>query len=340
MKSICPYSGITFTIQYGPASYSFPHPLFFIPRKRLLSYAPRINATNPDPIENRLLFLSLLHSTELVTFKEQVYISESAILGALDSLVALASFLEYNPNKASHIIFPHLNATASLDTNILPFIQSCLSCITSRQISEYERYGLTKTYKESQLLKRSQTFFSSRPDRQAKALARWASKVFSFPATTFPSLSSSIPISLRDYWIAMIEDSYRDATYLQKYSLLDYCELLEYIEEYTLTDAFLSSGHRTLCDHLRATIAKHKTYYTALGLDASLLFSLPTKLLGPSGNTLGAKEQEEKENAAISALQASAPSEKPIRAAYKSELDFLRAMNAWKSTASLKNKEE
>lgn len=71
MKSICPYTGITYPVPEFSflQSKNHPHPIFSLPVKPLLAMVGKWSANELDETEKHLLFVALLKSLELVEFR-------------------------------------------------------------------------------------------------------------------------------------------------------------------------------------------------------------------------------------------------------------------------------
>ena len=94
MKSQCPISGIEFpTPEFSWIRQNqVLHPIFNLPAKQLLAQAGKWAAGETSPSENKLLFLALLRTTELIDFKSIACPSDATVQKNMQLVMNFASW--------------------------------------------------------------------------------------------------------------------------------------------------------------------------------------------------------------------------------------------------------
>jgi hypothetical protein len=227
----CAISSLTYTVQYCPAiishTHNLTHPIFSLPQKELITLSRNNNFNSP--VDSYLLFLSLLNSTSLVTFKlpcSYTQATEALVAKYMEPLVTTIiklNAITHKQFKPPHIVINKDNS--SLDC-IGSYISSWKECIEDYNNS-YRRANVRETTKRREeavtiLIKRDSPNMISR-------LADWASKAGEFPLGNTLVAGKQVPLS--DYWKTLIKQAF-DPKLAANIDKLDLADLIEHCEEY------------------------------------------------------------------------------------------------------------
>lgn len=316
MKATCRYSGLQFQVQYFPYAFNksvLHHPTFDIPFPDLLQLSQDWMSSRFTPVDRRLLFLSLLHSTDLITWRTYAIPSDAVIHANMDSMIEWAAFIHGCKNKEQFQCLPRY--VISKETATLEHVSGWFQT-WKEAVEEYkDRY---RTYNAAQLQLRREAALerlikdpSRTTESYASILAEWASVAASFP--TYPTLApdgSYIPLS--DYWKELMRRCGSKQMQAWKMDVQELNDIQEHLE-YNLP-------HGTIFAHealalVRSAIARSQS---ALGI---LNISSPTFTI--------LSEEDSIEKANILAQAALAPAVEPIRSDYPDNVSYLRAKARW-----------
>ena len=319
MKILCSLSGVEFTCEHFPGTFhsrELSHPIFFLEQKRLLSYLGKWSGGELTKTDSYLLFLALLHSTELVHFRTPVYRTLQT-----DSIVAQniehlsRAIIKMNAVRNAEKTFP--SYVISPDTRDLSNVKYWID----NWVSGYDewRSGYKSAHDSSKLIRREQALerLIKNPHKQVKdysgQLADWASVAGSFPEYLVVSPFSGQQITLSEYWQQLIVRSSKSE---QLFSIHrpDLEELLEHCEDKVSAGSIYAHN---LFKVLRTALEKQRNF---LGLGDQDLGKTTYTLLDSSGNV---------EDANIKMMIDSAPGEEPRREQYPKLFDFIRAKARW-----------
>ncbi len=110
-KILCAYSGILFQCEHMPMALSqreYHHPLFNVPKKKLLALTGEWSRHRLSETESYLLYLSLLHSTDLILWRTPAKYTErtrSIIANNMESLVQIIGKIDLISHPA--FTLPH-----------------------------------------------------------------------------------------------------------------------------------------------------------------------------------------------------------------------------------------
>lgn len=317
MKLICNKSNIEFTSSgFNFLSTTVDHPIFSVPYPILRELGSTFHATYITKqdvylftkAEKRLLFLSLLYSTNLAVFKVAAIPSEQTIENNFNTLLKTVDWIH-----SKIIPYPLPSIIISHEHRDLKNISVYLNTWNDIRI-EWERGAATSAARAS--LASNETFLLNKitqripVDKYAKHLGQWA------------LIASGAPKNIHAYWMELFTlqdiDVYTANT-------TDLEELLDHMTA-TLIDENIYAT-RTL-EHIRSILDKNVRGIAALIQSGhSLLSSIPT-----NNQQLTSQQREEYntvEGYYIDKIRASAPKTKPIRIEYSNDLDYYKALAMW-----------
>jgi len=321
MHILCSKSSIEFTCEHFPgylSDKSYTHPIFFLPQRKLLPYLGKWSTNQLTPTDSYLLFLALLDSTDLVHWRHAAIRTEntpSIIAQNMERLAKVVSKINTVSNPA--VRFPQY--VISADTRNLENIKHWLENWDS-VYSDF-RAGKLKESTDRKLASREAALdrLVKNPHKPASSyaiqIADWSATAGSFPEIPMISPWSGRKITVKEYWMQIIiravkEESLASINGKHLKELLDHCE------------AEISYGSiyaKALFEALRRALERHKGFLD-LG-DYIPASSTNYEILPPGSINV--------ENANISAMIQSAPTEKPVESNYPSRFKFIQAMNRW-----------
>lgn len=310
MKVTCQYSGEIYTLpDFGDLKLSYVHPIFTAETKFLLSRTGDWANGRLNERERKLLFLSLLHTTELVAFKAPAAPADPIVQSNMEGLIRLVSWVDALKNPA--VVLPSFVITH--ETRQLPNIRYWLAAWwEARKDFEdgYKRSSAdTKQLAREKALERLIKTSTKRTEDYMGLLSTWAME------------ASNAPISIRAYWKQILTSR---STSIYNINKADLEEIIEHMEE--------NLHHGSIFAHdfmkaLRLLVAKNKAGLSfGLGmsddaeLDYKTLATTPFQIIDGDTDT-------EQANRAL--ILTSAPEEMPVPANYPNRVAYLRAKIAW-----------
>jgi hypothetical protein len=326
MRVLCGISGIDFECDHFPgflASRETCHPIFYMPQKKLLGYTGKFFTSELTSTDKYLLFLAVLHSSELVDFRLpaiQTPFTQSIIARNFESLVHIVC--KINAVDAPSVVFPHI--VVGPETRNLSNVHFWID----RWKESYKEFqsGTAKAYEGRKLIQRETALARLiknpyKPSAEyASQIADWAisaGNIDSYKQLTNNPLTNT-QTSLSSYWrTAIIRCAKLDRLYQIPES--DMREILEHFE--TELDAIGSIYSHELLQILRTALKKRSDY---LGLE-----------LG--SNTANMKTYEEISSATPDDIQSSnmklmidlAPTIEPLKKDFPDTVSYLRAKMRW-----------
>jgi hypothetical protein len=308
MRLYCQYSGVNFTTElanYLP-EHTYVHPIFTVPSTILLKqrgnwFAGRIESE----VDRKLLFLALLNSTEQVEFHYPAAPSDKVVQSNFPRLFEMADWILRL--KTPSLVLPRFRITK--ETAVLDNVRYWLECWQQERTQFEEGYRNyeedKKNLERERILERNIKNPTKRAEQYAGLLATWALS------------ASGAPESKRKYW--------RELFLLKEPAL--YSANPDHISElYEWLESELEPG----------SIYSHKALW--------YVKSLITKVRGGWSGILGIfdnDEGDERTHAAIFQIDddlqrantlsviSKAPSQKPERHLYPSEVAYIKANIAW-----------
>lgn len=312
-KAICRYSGIEFRIEHFPFSFTKGqciHPSFTLTSKELLGMAGQWSSRKLTETDTKLYFLSLLHSTSLVEFRSYAKPKISVCEQHMESLIREVAWVD-SLTEATLQRLPRFVINA--DTSDLSTVEGWLDAWKQSRadLAEgYHTYNLEqKQIRREAALERLIKTPSRTVESYSKALAEWAAFACEFPNGEVPAPSGSGTITLRSYWIDLIQKCGNTDFQIWKVDRKDLEELLEYLEENLNHGSIYASSVMKL---LRNALDRHNNL---LGMGS------------PKFTILDEQSGVEQQN--IQAAIAAAPEIEPILEDYPNKVAFLRAKARW-----------
>lgn len=310
MEVYCRYSGLSFKVENFTHKMRVEgiHPIFFVPTERLLNRAHDWADRRLDPQETRLLFLALLHSSDLVDFQVP---ARCAVATAEMHMEKLMNFLRWHSDKMAPALtlpsFVISNDTASL-TNVGFWLEAWTDCRNDwENRRSYNRLRDILSKKEQALQKLIKSPIKS--EDYAGKLADWA------------IAATSQPAHIQEYWKSLFKLK-GIAVYTARTA--DLQELLDEMEE-KLQDYVGSIYPAAVLRHLRLLLAKNlKGLEYALGMSDEFLAT--QDFIADEENPYKILSIEDTNKAAIAA---SAPLTQPKESDYPSKVAYLRAKAAY-----------
>lgn len=326
----CSKSSLVFNCEHLPISLQSnetSHPFFNIPQKRLLSLAGDWARNSLSPVESYLLYLSLLHSTDLIVWRAPARYhdkSQAIIASNMESLLSIVGKI----NLISHPSFTLPKFAISHDTGTLEtsfyWIQAWIAGYNefmSDQKNQYKREEIKGRLerRETSLERLIKTAFAS-PTALANHLAAWAIDAGDFPDYLTPhplrkrkGELESIPLS--DYWAEIIRACANEEA-IWRYPQADLEELITHCEDNIAHGTIFA---RKLMVLLRNGLQKHKDFagfgdYDLAGRKTS--FTLLT-------------ESATVEDANVMAIIQAAPQSEPKRENYPTPFAYMKARANW-----------
>lgn len=328
MKILCAISGIEFQCEHFPAyltSREVTHPIFNLSQRKLLSFIPKFSAGELTETDSFLLFVALLHSSDLAEFRvpcKRTALTSGIVYNQMEDLVLCIGKL----NLIKHPSFQAPRVAITSDTANLENIEFWIAN-WENSIDEW-RDGYA-TYNQSRDLIMRETALEKlikSPHREiqlATQIADWAELAGAFPTST--TLVNSAPITIASYWKQIIRKCINKEA-IFAIPLPDLNELIEHCEEYIPHGTIYA---HTLMEMLRSGRDKNKSF---LGLgDWDLTSSSITyKILSDSDSV---------ESANFEAMCMSAPTSEPSILDYPSRFAWLKAKVKWDMVQSQMRKE-
>lgn len=310
MKVYCRYSGIEFIIEnFSNISVEGVHPMFNATTKQLLSRTTDWAAGRLNEKERRIMFLSLLNSTELVEFRVAATPNDSIVQLNMEKLIRFAGWQNALTNPA--VAFPRF--VISHDTRYLENFRYWMDTWFEAKKDFEDGYksfsDIAKLRNREVALERLIKNAQKTTEDFAGLLAIWAVD------------ASQAPANLKDYWISLFK-----LKGLQVYNAktVDLEELVEHMEEYLEHGSIYANA--TL-RHCRTLLAKNRAGLNfGLGIPDEELEKLDLKKIQESPFIM-LEDEVLTYNTKLAA--ADAPVDEPKENSYPSRLAYLRARASW-----------
>lgn len=310
MKVLCKYSGIEFNVDnFANMRIQHIHPLFSCAPKQLLSRAGDWAAQKLNEKERRLLFLSLLYTTELVEFRVTAAPADSVVQSNMESLI---KFIGWQSGISSpQLALPRF--VVSAETRTLANAKYWLEIWWQARKDFEDGYrafsDLAKLRNREVALERLIKNHQKKTEDYSGILAAWAMD------------ASNVPVALREYWISLFK---LKGLNIYQAKTVDLEEIVEHMTEYLDHGSIYAAA--TL-RHMRVMLAKNKTGLNfGLGipdeelekLDFEVALSTPFRIV---------EDEVETYNKQVAAAEA--PEDEPSQRDYPSRLAYLKAKAAW-----------
>lgn len=312
------------------SSREYYHPLFSIPKKKLLSLSTQWAAGKLSPTENYLFYLSLLDSTSLIEWRVSAKYSSKTpqiIANNMEQLIHIIGKIDLIHHPSFSLPrFAITSDTADLSNSyhwINAWIENYNDWIDGYKHSSAEERTKLEI-RENALQKLIKTPGSESTEALANVLANWAELAGDFPSYSTPHHISRKPIPLSDYWKLIIRACVNEEKIWQ-FPRGDIEELISHCEDNIIMGNINSHALMKL---LRTGLRKYDDY---LGFGDINLEGKTTsfKIMSSSDST---------EDSNIQALLLTASETEPKKSQYQSNFAWLKAHTKWSLAQAQKKK--
>lgn len=331
----CSKSSVVFSCEHMPMALSsreYAHPLFSIPKKKLVSLASHWAAGRLSPTENYLYYLALLDSTSLIQWRSPArYGPKTAqiIANNMESLIHIISKVDL----ISHPSFALPRFAITSDTSdlgnsyhwITSWIENYNDWIDGYKHSSAEERARLEI-REHAVEKLIKTPDTESTETFARVLSEWAAEAGNFPDYLTPHPVSKKQIPLSDYWKLIIRACISEEK-IWHFPRGDISELIDHCEDNIIMGNIRSHA---LMKMLRSGLKKYDDY---LGFGE---FDLDGAKTSFTILPVGASNSAEKSN--LQALALTAPESEPRLNQYPSRFAWLKAHTKWSIARSMKSK--
>lgn len=323
----CSYSGVVFNCEHMPLALSsreYHHPLFSISKKKLLGLSGQWSTGKLSPTESYLLYLSLLHSTELIDWRVPAAFHSKTmqiISNNMESLIHIIGKIDliHHPSFALPR-FAITSDTCNLSNSyhwIQTWIENYNDWIDGYKHSNAE----TRRALENRESALQRLIKSSHTDQSelASILSKWAALAGDFPQfiTTHPLTKKRVPIC--DYWEQIIRSAANEDKIWQ-FPRGDIAELIDHCEDNIIHGSIYA---HSLMKLLRDALRKYDDY---LGFgDIDLAGRTTSFTIMPPTGRPEVSESTTAETANILSILSIAPESEPKRHQYPTNFAFIRA---------------
>ena len=286
-----------------------------MPQKKLLEYRTKWLARELTDIDEYLLFLATLHSTDLIHFRVPAVRTEQTpaiVANNLEALFKIVGRFNYISNPS--VLFPQF--VIGPETKDLANVRHWIEAWNDRY--ETFRAGKIRDVEDREDARREAALERlvknphRPPSSYAAKLADWAKSAGSFPKFTVTSpLHQNTKVSCADYWAEIIERAVRNS-YIFEVPDNDLSELVEHCEQ----NIPIGTIYSYLLRRALQAATKRKSSFIDLG-DADIASARQKYgILRPNASV---------EDANLQVMVQLAPTEEPMREHYPSKLAFLKA---------------
>lgn len=261
MKIICKYSGVTITSPSfeGWTLKDAAHPVMLMSRTELLSHTTALAGDTLNEQQETIYFISLLKSTQLVTFFVPAQPDYKLVASTIESVVKLLIFIERlgydSPDMFRFPSFAVTSETASLK-EIRAWLEECHE-LRKDWVTGSARDSLRRSIMEAEIafdkLIKSPYDVASMDLRHVKIMLRWA-----FAA-------SGTPAQHRERWTKIISATRQELQYIPKQEVED---MIEFMQLNLEAEVMSESGTRY---HFFINYLKKQLKLQAAGIWGSLL---------------------------------------------------------------------
>jgi hypothetical protein len=311
-KILCSLSGIEYNCDHFPAYIQkvSHHPVFDMGLKSLWKYYPKWQTGELTDTDSYLLYLAMLHSTDLVEFRIAAQRTAHTVSIVQQNMEMLYDTIgRVITIKHPAFILPRF--IVSKDTRDLTNTKVWLQ-IWNDKYADFQS-GLKDQELRSKLERREASLSklirnpAIKPERYAHILATWAAEAAEFPDFNI-SLSDGTSTTISEYWQSIIVSCYRAENIIQ-YLESDIVECLTHCEDNIELGTIFS---HQLFNTLREGLDSHRSFF---GIGTTSF-----TLLG---------DNDDVGDANLQLLIQSAPTSEPKRSDYPTEFAYLRAKMNW-----------
>jgi hypothetical protein len=306
MKIYCQYSGVEYDITgFGGTKLTYIHPIFSAEPRWLLSRMGSWAAQKFTEEESKLLFLAILHSTDLVEFRATAHPEASLVAQQMEPLAKIYSWmigLSRRQLVLPKFVIQHDNRSLK---NIKHWIETWYEGRKDYEDGYNKYLNDQKLIGKEEALERLIKNAQKTTDDYAGLLCTWA------------MLASNAPKGIQEYWRELFT-----LKGLKLYSArqVDLQELLDHMEENLEHGSIFAAA--TL-KHVRTLVKKNSAGLNyGLGITDEDLAEIDSS--SPFKIVEGSIEEHN-----IQVIANSAPEFEPQKKDYQSFVAYLRAKAAW-----------
>ena len=306
MKVTCQFSGVEYEVPNFPnMRLTSVHPIFHANIKQLLSRVGEWHAGKMTPNESRLLFLALLHSTELVEFRTTALPSPAVVAKNMEHLIKFIGWSSGLSFPAR--VLPRFAITPETSDmeNVNHWLGAWEAARADFQAGYIPTSQLSKMRNREAALERLIKNSQKKVDDYSSMLGAWAME------------AANVPAPLREYWMELFT---LKGVAVHGAKRVDLEELVEHMLDNLDHGSIYSSKALKHVKELLERNVKGVNY--ALGMD-DIVF---------------VEDSIEAHNKRL--IAAKAPAELPVLGAYPTKLAYLRAKAAWDVAQTLKQDQD
>lgn len=323
MRILCGISGIDFTVEHFPGHLTARetyHPVFNIPQKKLISHVGKWASGELTDTDSYLLFLAILHSTELVQFRvpaTKTPFTASIIANNMEHLVKAVSKMNAVMNPS--VVFPQYVITPETKnlSNVRYWIQNWQDAWQEFQDGYRSAHESQKLIKREQALERLIKSPHKTISQYSSQVADWAAVAGSFPTFLITSPFTQLQIPVSEYWSQIIGRCANETT-LFSIPRNDLEELIEHCEENIPVGTIQAELLFRILRHARE---RQKNFLGLGDLDIGKYTGKNYQLLDSSDSNV--------EAANLSAAIQAAPDHEPKLEEYPTKLAYMKAKFRW-----------
>ena len=311
----CQYSGTNFEVPNFPSmKLEAIHPLFYASTKQLLSRTGDWAAGKLNEQERKIMFLSLLHHTELVEFRVTAAPADSVVQQNMENLIRFVGWMTgiQNP-RLSLPRFVVSQETREMG-NVRYWLQAWWDARKAFEDGYVTTGQLARLRNREVALQRMIKNAAKKTEDYAGMLGAWACD------------ATSVDEKTKEYWL----DLFRlKGVAIYNARTVDLEEMLEHLEENLEHGSIYAA---TALKHVRSLLGRNKAGLTfGLGMDDDDSLDPSDAVDNPYRIVEDDVETYNKE-----VIAATAPVDEPVAKNYPSKLAYLRAKAAWQ-LAVIKN---
>ena len=334
---LCNKSGILFHCEYMPISLSnreYYHPLFTLPKKRLLALAGDWAVGKIPKTESYLLFLALLDSTSLIQWRQPARYTDKTnaiVANNMENLLHIIGKIDV----IKHPTFTLPQFVISYDTgdlsNVHHWIQTWIGIYNdwhtgykfaaTERLLERREQALEKLIRSEHVVAadKNNKILLATNDKLGINIAEWAADAGSFPKSLMTHPFIHTPITISDYWKQIIRASI-DMSKIWYYPQKDIEELIDHSEDYISHGSIYA---HTLMARLKGGLQKKADFESFGDFDLD------------SEDTRFTLLDAETDNYTVNKMAAinAAPKDEPKRENYATHFLYIKAKLNWSLAA-------
>ena len=309
MKLYCQYSGVNFTLphlQTAKSSTLTVHPVFHMEKKQLFQlYNDWQEGLLETEVDNRLLFLALINSTDLIDWNATANPSPDLVQKHMSNVFYTCKWVTNVTLPAMKLPrFAVTNDTRKLD-NIKHWLEVWEQIREDFDAGYRTSSEIEKQRSREEMLEKLIKSDNEDTTRFAGLLAQWA-----FDA-------AKVPENIRTYWRQIITSKGISIFSIRK---ADIDEMIEHFEEHLGEHGSIYSY--TLLKHCRNI---QKQICTGLGFNITNSMDLVDVVTRSDFTIVGEADITDTERLNVQKLINSAPAFKPVESNYPTKVAYLRA---------------